>query len=144
GVDVGDTLLQRLSAESQGLSKWTVVEVYDSTCPHCWYAVPVYTHVAEAFEGVSSIQFTSLNCHMQYDMEACFVLNTIAQIKDFPSFLICPPRSTVHDPEIELPTKQAMQLFHALPKSHPTRKALLEAAHCHMKFQEDVKPGQED
>mmetsp|Transcript_30324 Transcript_30324/g.65404 ORF Transcript_30324/g.65404 Transcript_30324/m.65404 type:complete len:707 (-) Transcript_30324:33-2153(-) len=145
-VDVGDTLLRRLASQERGGSKWTILEVYDYSCPHCWYAVPIYTHVAQAYSGIPSVQFTSINCHMRYNMEICFLLNAIAQIKDFPSFLACPPSSTVSaSAEIQKTSQEAKLLAQNLPVKHPTRKALLRLAHCHHKFIEDsVATGKED
>lgn len=146
-VDVGDTFLRRLKSESQGRSKWTILEVYDYSCPHCWYAVPIYTHVAAAYSHIAEVQFTSINCHMRYNMEICFLLNSIAQIKDFPSFVACPPEASVSDEaaELEESAGEAQHLAQNLPLKHPTRKALLRLAHCHHKFIEDsVASGQED
>ncbi|CAK9108514.1 unnamed protein product [Durusdinium trenchii] len=143
-VDVGDTFLQRLNAKEKGRSKWTILEIYDYTCPHCWYAVPVYTHVAEAYSG-TPVQFTSINCHMRYSMEICFLLNSIAHIKDFPSFVACPPGVEVDaGAELQQLTQAAQRLASRLPAQNPTRKTLLKLARCRHKFIEDSVAGKED
>ncbi|CAE6943011.1 ABC1K3 [Symbiodinium sp. KB8] len=144
-VDVGDTFLQRLSMPAKGDSKWTIVEIYDYTCPHCWYAVPIYMHVAEAYADNPRIQFTSINCHLSYNMEVCFLLENIGRVKDFPTFLACPPHETV-DADVQLRHSHPAQVMaKRLPPHHPTRLALLKLAHCRHKFvEEDAKSGLED
>ncbi|CAE6914369.1 QSOX1 [Symbiodinium sp. CCMP2592] len=144
-VDVGDTFLQRLSMPAKGDTKWTIVEIYDYTCPHCWYAVPIYMHVAEAYADNPRIQFTSINCHLSYNMEVCFLLENIGRVKDFPTFLACPPHETV-DADVQLRHSHPAQVMaKRLPPNHPTRLALLKMAHCRHKFvEEDAKSGLED
>eukprot|EP00931_Biecheleriopsis_adriatica_P047527 TRINITY_DN27405_c0_g1_i1.p1 TRINITY_DN27405_c0_g1~~TRINITY_DN27405_c0_g1_i1.p1 ORF type:complete len:741 (+),score=144.00 TRINITY_DN27405_c0_g1_i1:89-2311(+) len=147
GVEAGDTLTEKLKEPSSGGSRWTVVEIYDYTCPHCWYAVPIYTQVARAYQGTTSLQFTSLNCHLHYNMETCFLLEKVGGVQDFPSFLLCPPLSQVADSDGEVAAlpEEGLALLRRLPPGSPSHKTILELARCRRKFVEArVRGGAED
>jgi len=142
GVDVRDTLISRLEDPARGGSKWTIVEIYDYECPHCWYAVPIYTHVAEAYRSISTLTFTSLNCHLHYNLPACYMLEEIAGIKDFPSFIACPPGNQVDvDSELSSLPERALNLLRRFPAGDPSRDALMKLARCRHKFVESAAKG---
>lgn len=142
GVDVKDTLVSRLDDPDRGGSKWTIVELYDYECPHCWYAVPIYTHVAEAYHSISTIKFTSLNCHLHYNLPACYMFEEIAGIKDFPSFVACPPGNQVDvDSELSALPERALNLLRKFPPGDPSREALMKLARCRHKFVEAAAKG---
>mmetsp|Transcript_23406 Transcript_23406/g.54265 ORF Transcript_23406/g.54265 Transcript_23406/m.54265 type:complete len:609 (+) Transcript_23406:1-1827(+) len=78
-------------------------------------------------------------------MQVCFLLQAVGKVKDFPSFLACPPRSSVSIGAELMHSHTAKSIADMLPANHPTNQALKKLAHCRHKFiEEAVKSGQED
>lgn len=86
-VNIGSWLGAKLRKSAHA---WTLVELYDSACPHCWYAAPVVTNVAKAFQG-TSLQLATLNCHAEENGHACIFLEILTTASDYPTFILCPP-----------------------------------------------------
>lgn len=145
-VDTTETLIRRLNDVRKGGTKWTMIEIYDYQCPHCWYAVPIYTQLAEAYQRNVKMEFTSLNCHMDYNMEACYLLEEIAQLKDYPSFVLCPPGDQGIDASTDLASLpgKALDLLRKLPTGSPNHEAFIQLGRCRQKFVEEAKTGLED
>ncbi|CAE8713131.1 unnamed protein product, partial [Polarella glacialis] len=146
GVDTGDSLVELLSDPLRGGEKWTLLEIYDYTCPHCWYAVPIFSQVAEAFADSASLEVTSVNCHMHSNMKACFYLQEIGGVEDFPAFLLCPPGSKVISGDIADLPDRATDLVRSFDSEKSADfRDFEQLARCRRRFVEvTVARGRED
>jgi len=91
-VATGQTLHRNLNDPEDGGVNWYFVELYEHMCPHCWYAVPIVTDVANAFVGNPTWKTAAVNCHMTTNREVCFFLEMISGGNEYPTFLLCPPK----------------------------------------------------
>jgi len=134
-VATGDMLHASLIDPEDGFKNWYLLELYDHQCPHCWYAVPIVTAVAEAFADHEEWRMASVNCHETENKMVCYFLELISGGRDYPTLLLCPPRLTS-----ALPDEEAINLLSEDAKNllaHMTgysKKTFLDLLRCKKRF----------
>lgn len=139
GVSTGDSLRQALRDPEDGGMNWYFLELYDHMCPHCWYAVPIVSDVASAFQDAAGWKMTSLNCHMRQNGEVCYFLEIISGAMDYPTFLLCPVPYE-GDFQIDDLPERARRLLKQLEGEQ--RDTFVELMRCRVRYQKDEE--QED
>lgn len=91
GVATGASLAKELNDDPRTAEQWHLVELYDSSCPHCRYATSEVERVAKAFHHATLLQLSTLNCNVDENVEACIDLEILAGGNDYPMFLLCAP-----------------------------------------------------
>lgn len=141
-AETGESLTSKLHDSAEGGSRWYFVQLYDHMCPHCWYAVPIVTDVATAFQGEDMLTFATLNCHVHENQEACFFLEVVSGAQDFPTFLLCPPSGLEAEVSLEELSPRAQHLAQQMDTT--TLPRLTAFARCHLRFIENTPSGRED
>eukprot|EP00929_Paragymnodinium_shiwhaense_P043048 TRINITY_DN22182_c0_g3_i4.p1 TRINITY_DN22182_c0_g3~~TRINITY_DN22182_c0_g3_i4.p1 ORF type:complete len:908 (-),score=148.59 TRINITY_DN22182_c0_g3_i4:143-2809(-) len=128
-VATGDSLLEAMAKDAD--RNWYFVELYNSMCPHCWYAVPVVTDVARAFKDVEKLSFQTLNCYEKANEKVCFLMEQFAHFLGYPSMVLCPPLSSSQDGLVNAEAAKVLE-----KTSEAQRADLLQLARCKHVFKE--------
>jgi len=140
-VATGESLQRSLADPQDGGQSWYFVELYDHMCPHCWYAVPIVTNVASAFQGVQQWNLASLNCHVGTNAEVCFFLELISGAMDYPTFVLCPPGNH-QEAAVDMLPPRARALLDRL--SGKQRETFMRLTRCRIRYVENSPKGKED
>lgn len=116
--------------------------MYDSGCPHCWHAVPKWTAVANAYQGVKKATFAAINCNDGANEKAC----ELQDVSFFPHFRCygCPKSSFCKDDPCDLENIHGLSTGMMVPKPDLIVAWVANATQGHLKPAHALAGGQSD